>query len=169
MTDEPWVALIGQILARRDDKSYAATRARLRRGLRPHGQDVAEKVVARYADGNLAALTRAASLPAVHDAPHRSGARFGSVMAELTRLRTGAAPPVDLSQRDNVGRRVTLLPRLPLEAAVKEISVLLAFASAEGLSVDYYDLTRTILGWGDGFDDTSKSVRAAIMIDYYTA
>lgn len=172
MSDTPapaWVALIGQVIARRDDKDYAGQRSALRRGLRPHGQDYATPVVAPFSRGdNLAALTRAAALPAVHTAPHRSGVSFGRAMSELTKRRTGDWPASDPAKRDNIGRRVVLLPRLPMESAVKEMSTLLAFASSEGISIDYYDLARTILNWGDGLDDESKAVRSSVMVDYYT-
>lgn len=165
-----WKAIVGQVVARRGEPTYAAERNALRRGVRSPGQGSALPIVVPFSQGvNLDALVRSVALIAEHTgAPHVPGQTFGRAMSVLTRKRTGGWPTTSIAGRDGIARRVSTLFSLDLETAVKEINALLGFAASEGIGVDYYSLTSTLLGWGEGIDDESERTRRSIIVDYYT-
>lgn len=164
---EPWAALIGQVLARRDrDGAY---RSDVCRGLHPHTQQWALPHVAAYASSpaERTALLRAAAITAEHRGapPAKDGVRLGSALRALYRTREGSWPGEEMG---SLARRVLILPSLPLEQAALSFDSLVAFAAAERVPVPYYDLTRTLLRWGKGLSPASRAVRQRLVADFYT-
>lgn len=164
---DPWAALIGQILARRD--TDGAFRSDLRAGMHPHTQHWALPHVAAYASSpaQRTALMRAAAITAEHrNAPHAGGpVRLGHALRDLYRRREGAWPGAEMT---SLSRRVLILPSLPLEQAALCLDSLVAFAAAERVPIPFYDLTRTLLRWGKGLSPQSQAVRQGVVSDFYT-
>ncbi|NTW39271.1 MAG: hypothetical protein HGA44_05170 [Cellulomonadaceae bacterium] len=164
---EPWVLLIGQILARRD--SDGAFRSDVCRGMHPHTQHWALPHVAAYmqSPAQSTALLRAAAITAEHRnaPPARGPVRLGHALRDLYYRREGSWPGAEMT---SLSRRVLILPSLPLEQAALSIDSLVAFAAAERMPIPFYDLTRTLLRWGKGLSPQSLAVRQGVVSDFYT-
>ncbi len=187
--DEPrpvWVRAVAQALQTRNRPDLAWKRNELRGGI-----DVIDE---HYAVPHLAplmgecralqqrdAIVRAAAITAINDhCPQRDSRpvkgedasvpyRLGHALRELTRQRTGSFPSPDPAKRDSVARRLALLPEMDFDSAVDTVSALVSFANSERISVNFFDLARTLFFWGDGLTDDSVRTRNRVLSDYYGA
>jgi hypothetical protein len=128
------------------------------------------------------ALVRAAAITAINDrCPQRDSRpvkgqdepvapyRLGHAMRELTRVRTGKYPSTVPAKRDSVAKRLALLPEMDFDSAVDTVSALVAFANSERVSVNFFDLGKTLYFWGQGLTDSSVRTRNLVLSDYYGA
>ena len=49
------------------------------------------------------------------------------------------------------------------------VSALVSFAHSERISVNFFDLAKTLFFWGDGLTDDSVRIRNRVLSDYYGA
>lgn len=174
MSDTPpaWTALIRLIIETRDTPAGTAMRADLSRGINPSSQHVAISRVASYCtptwtNPTRVALVRAAALAARHTRLIHTDDRkpLGATLRELSIARGGNPDNADVI--DGIAARVRLLPDLPFETAVQTIDTLLAFAATERQSINYFALTRSLLGWTNPDLQAQRRHRQEVVNDYY--
>lgn len=188
---EPWTLRLHQILALRDSArtnpgSWRKTRAELRRGASPHTEQYAYPYVLPWAGENASrhrqtALLRLFALVAeFDDIPQFSPENgkylsFGSwcyrVSVALAKSR-GDSFTNDPEDPDAVAQRLQFLHTLDTEQAILNASRIMQLANGLGANtppLDYFDLFRTFLRWGNGFTPQSQAVRRRLLRDYYAA
>lgn len=73
-----------------------------------------------------------------------------------------------LSMKDvSVEAQVKTLPLLDLNAAALAIDSLVGRCAGHGVSIDFYDLSRTLAFWGHGATTRSRDTRNRIVLDFY--
>lgn len=190
-SSEPWEQRLGQILAMRDNHSanqvsWRKTRAELRRGNSAHTEHYAYPYVLPWAGENASQRTQTvllrlfALVAEFEDIPqlgsddtHHVG--FGQwcyrVSAALARSR-GENFVNDPGDPDAVAQRLRFLHTLDAEKAILNASRIMTIAQGLGTyapAIDYYDLFRTFLRWGNGLSPQSQAVRRRLLRDYYAA
>jgi len=187
--DQPpplWVRAVSEALQTRNRPDLAWKRNELRGGIDVVGEHYAVPHLAPlmgqcHGVQQRDALVRAAAITAVNDhCPQRDSRpvkgqdfaapyRLGHALRALTRQRTGKPPATDPAKRDSVARRLALLPEMDFDSAVDTVAALVSFAHSERISVNFFDLAKTLFFWGDGLTDDSVRIRNRVLSDYYGA
>jgi len=187
--DEPrpvWVRAVAEALQTRSRPDLAWKRNELRGGIDVIGELTAVPHLAPLMGEcrglqQRDAIVRAAAITAINDhCPQKDSRpvkgedasvpyRLGHALRELTRQRTGKYPSPDPAKRDSVARGLALLPEMDFDSAVETVSILISFANSERISVNFFDLARTLFFWGDGLTDDSVRTRNRVLSDYYGA
>lgn len=184
-----WESRLGSILRLREDENSNArkTRAEMRRGFSAHTEHYAYPHVYPYIDSDLSekqgkALLRLFALTAefnkVPQFTPSEGNRqrsFGQwaflVSSALSQKQNESFVP-DPEDLDAVGQRLQFLHSLDAEEAILNVSRIMGLASSlpgGSPAIDYYDLFRTFLYWGNGFSSEAQNVRRRILRDYFSA
>lgn len=192
LTNPPprWESHLGNILARRStgsDSAWRRIRAELRRGASVHTEHYAYAHVLPYTDPDatnqerttlirlFAAAAEFDNIPPFQRTEESSRRSFGQwcylVSSALARSR-GEAYKADPDAPDAVGQRLRFLHTLDTEQALLNVTRIMKLAS--GLpgpvpTLDYFDLFRMFLRWGNGLSPKSQHVRRKILRDYYSA
>ena len=106
-----------------------------------------------------------------HDKYLSFGAWCHRVSIALAKSR-GDSFVVDPVKPDAVVQRLRFLHTLDAEHAILNVSRIMHLAnglSANTPPVDYFDLFRTFLRWGNGFSSQSQAMRRRLLRDYYAA
>lgn len=190
-SSEPWEQRLSQILAMRDNPtagqgSWRKIRAELRRGNSAHTEHYAYPYVLPWAGENASqhsqtVLLRLFALVAeFENIPQFSSEEthylsFGQwcyqVSAALAHGR-GESFINDPEDPDAVSQRLRFLHTLDAEQAILNASRIMAIAhglTTNTPTLDYYDLFRTFLRWGNGLSPQSQAVRRRVLRDYYAA
>jgi hypothetical protein len=147
--------------------------ADLRRGLVPLTERYAMPHVLPYMSGNERETTvvmRAAAIIAGNrHTPHSDDrrVRLGHSARDLFRAINGTWPDGD--NTGSVARRVLILPSLDSDRAVDAIDSLVAYCSTHQVAVNFYNMTQTLLRWGNGITDASLAVRNQIVRDFFSS
>lgn len=153
--------LIAEVLARRNDTGSGAWTASVRRALSPSTEVGAYGSTERHLHGLPEAQARGARrAAAICAGARRVPYRRGSLGADLRRLDRALGG-------NRVEQRVGALPLLDLENAAQALGHLVDLCAAHGVTVDFYDLSRTLTAWGDGIDPRSQETRRRLVADFY--
>lgn len=181
---EPWEALILEILHRRDDPEYRTTRAAIRQGFTPFTQVRAFPYVLPSLPENAHstqrdALLRTAALAAEYERiPHSSrGKRLDSLGRWAFRVaasadKYGRSQSIDPINPGMIAARLAYLHTQDMEEAARSIKRIFEFASTipnPVPAVDYFDICRTLMYWGNGVSPKSQRIRMRILEDFYSA
>lgn len=176
-----WELYLGQVLARRNTISFAATRQALARGISDTTEHYAIPHLAplkdpKWGELNETGYMRAVALAAIHhnapqvetDGTYHS---LGRGLAAITKATTGQWPQAEEKNRDSIAVKVALLPNCDLESAVRLFDSMLSQASSRKnqIPINFYDLARTLTYWGNGYNDASVRTRRAVLSDYFGA
>ncbi|TWP32838.1 type I-E CRISPR-associated protein Cse2/CasB [Leekyejoonella antrihumi] len=157
-------ALIGQVLARRDDPGSAGWCASVRRAI----TSATEVAAYGYTEPHLLGLTgwqakvgarRAAAICAGATGVKAGTGSLGRNLAELRRKATA----------DSVDAKVNILPMLDVENAAGLLAGLVTQCGHHGVGVNFYALADTLARWGEGLSPASQRARQRIVADYYSA
>jgi len=167
-----WAALIGAVLARRDDRASGAYLSAVKAGISP----ATEMQARQFTQSHLGELSpraasgarRAAAICAASTgAPAVSRKPLGESLLDL-HLRENTNTPPSVEKPNSIITTVGALPLLDLESAVQAISQLVGRCAKHGIGVDYFDLARTLTFWGEGVTPQSQETRARIVSAFYT-
>lgn len=70
-------------------------------------------------------------------------------------------------KRNALTMQVDALPMLGLEEAASSISLLVGRCGHEGITVDFYDVARTLAHWGKGITPQSRTTRNRVVQEFY--
>ena len=151
----------------RDDTSYLSD---VKRGISENTKNYAWAHIAPIVDGNdqeLTALCRVAAIIALNpDAKQKDGQSLGQALHKLyQRLNEGRSPNGESS--GSVVNRIQTLPMLDFERAAEAIDSLIEYLASEQIGVDFYDVAKTLLRWGNGISEESRYIRNRIIRDFY--
>ncbi|MCA0443250.1 type I-E CRISPR-associated protein Cse2/CasB [Corynebacterium amycolatum] len=192
-----WATRLASVLALRDDANiqsprWRKTRAELRRGASPATEHYAYPHVLPYADPTLSdhqitSLVRLFALVAEFDqVPHyrppnttdtngqKKIRRIGHWARQVSiaqAKKTGEQFQANPDDLDSVGQRLQFIYSLDAEEAILNVSRILKIATALPgpiPALDYYDLFRTFLYWGNGFTPESQNIRRRMLRDYFS-
>ncbi len=185
MTTHPkpaWHQLINRIIRTRDeDRSF---RSHVSRGLVNTTEHYAYPHVLPYAQKKWQEqpLLRAAAITASHTklpaSPQDGSLPLGRTFAQMSFLRATNAgmriaadqPFPDPAMADVFSQRISTLSQLPLDDATLAIDRLLTIGETldRPIPVDYFRLTRLLLGWGNGISPEALAVRRSVQRDFYS-
>lgn len=184
-----WESRLSSFIRLRKDENSTArkTRAEMRRGSSPHTEHYAYPHVYPYIDSDLSekqgkALLRLFALTAEFNkipqftrTEHNKRRSFGQwaflVSAALAQKQNESFVP-DPENLDAVGQRLQFLHSLDAEEAILNVARIMNLASSlpsGSPALDYHDLFRTFLYWGNGFSPQAQNVRRRILRDYFSA
>ncbi|WP_124039771.1 type I-E CRISPR-associated protein Cse2/CasB [Neoactinobaculum massilliense] len=179
-TAEAWGPLLATILAQRNEPEFRRERAALRKGITPATETWAYPYVLPVLSLGASAATRTAllrslamaaeylSVPQRPNDGRRASVGIWACRVELERSgKTG----FDLLQDPGlIGTRLATIHTLTVEEAAATLRRIfdLAVQLGEPPAVDYFDLTRTLLQWGNGTSAASREVRTRILRDFYS-
>lgn len=185
-----WESRLGTILARRTsgtDATWRRTRAELRRGASAHTEQYAYAHVLPYIDPAaslqqkttlirlFAAVAEFDSIPQFQRSEEHPRRTFGQwchhVSSALARTR-GEPFAADPDSPDAVGQRLRFLHTLDTEQALLNVTRIMKLASSlpgPVPALDYFELFRMFLRWGNGLSPQSQHIRRGILRDYYSA
>lgn len=171
-SDESWIMLVAQVIAHRNDRQYRRRLSALKKGLNPFTEAEAFPFVLPYADGvNATALVRAVGLLATHkeisQLPEGKRTKLGASLREASQHLTGSTV-LDPEKPDNIARRLRFITNLDLEQTVLALNSVLSYVTKANIPLDWFDLTRTLLHWGNGISSGSRHVRESLVVDYYS-
>lgn len=188
---EDWVIHLSRILAERESvkksgqrsPAWIRKRANLRRGVAAGTEHYAYAEVLPYVNAGRArqtVLLRLFSLVADFDdiAMYEKGdggkSRSLGQWAYLVSSTTGSTEnerfELDPSKPDKIAQRLAFIHALDVEEAILAIRRIMMIATSgdqTAPAIDYYQLFRTFLFWGDGFTPASIQTRSRILRDYY--
>lgn len=168
---------------RNSGRPHAGWLAAVRTGLVAVGEVPALSATGAYtaalsSDSQKAGARRAAAIRATHKdcRPHRgqrgdsepSSPRkgLGRSLAELHRAENRGQHPDDRTVNQIVGQ-VNALPLLDRDNAALVLHQLLGRCTGAGVPVDFFDLARSLIHWGNGVSPHSQAVRRRIVSDFY--
>lgn len=184
-TTRRWEDLIGAVLTQRDATRGGAFTAAIRAALTP----ATENQALGYTEAFLADLRpvqkigarRAAAIcaanPHARQPAHPDGKRpyrpVGHSLRDLYMSENNNRAPATL---DNTGAtvqnallmQINSLPMLDVESAANVLSLLISRCNQKNITVDYYRLARTLIGWGNGITPASQQTRSQVLTDFYT-
>ena len=183
---DPVLTLVGRALGIRMSQGQRGARAALATALVPATEALAfpytesvlapvrnpqQKAAARRVAGMIATHKHTVQFQPAEDGPrHRP---FGRSVELLHRRNFGYAPgDLDGSgsiKRNAITMQVDSLPLLPLEEAAQVIALLVSRCGDQGISVDFFDIARTLTYWGDGISPRSRATRNRVVEDFYGA
>lgn len=187
-----WESRLAAILALRDNSDSTApqwrrTRAELRRGASAHTESYAYPHVLPYTDPHMSTRTKTTlirlfaaaaefeAIPQFRRTPELNRRTFGQwcylVSAALARSRNDTYT-ADPDEPDAIGQRLQFLHTLDTEQALLTVTRIMKLASSlpgPVPALDYFDLFRMFLRWGNGLSPESQHVRRRILRDYYSA
>lgn len=173
---EPWEQLLSKILSEREKPTFRRVRAAVRRGSLPATEIAAYPYVVSVLKPGASAATRTALLRSMAiaaeytDVPQWRQSPIGVWARRVEMQRTGKNAQDFLKDPGILGVRLANIHTLGLEEAA--VAVRSVFAVAERLpnppAVDYYDLTRTLIRWGNGITGASRWRRTKILRDFYS-
>lgn len=76
---------------------------------------------------------------------------------------------MDPTKPDAIAARLRLLESLDLEQSVEVIRGVLALTEPTGVALDFFELAKMLIHWGDGISTESQFVRRQVLRDYYSA
>ncbi len=179
---EAWRGLIARVLRDRDtDHAY---RAKISRGLTRETEYYAYPYVLPYAESaqEQDPLLRAAAIAALHrTTPFVAdglSVRFGRSLSQMSsrRAREKSANledrflALDPAKPDVFAQRVMTISQMSLDDVTLTIDRLLTINESltTPVAVDYYNLTRLLMRWGNGLSQDSLAVRRSVQRDYYS-
>lgn len=176
--DQSLKNVVGYVLSVRDSDRGAT--ARIRAGLNPETEhraygEILPLLGPPISSHTETALLRSAALIASHPAisqltekSYPVGATFRKFSTELAKKRGAERPyEVDASNPDSVAFRLGQLPDQDLDSAALTLNRILALGEGLGVSIDYFNLARTLLHWGYGATASSIETRRTPLRDYY--
>jgi len=184
-----WEERLGYILRMREQESGQARKARaeLRRGASAHTEHYAYPYVYPYIDSELSekqgkALLRLFALTAEFNkvpqfepsdaAKRRPFGQWAFLVSSALAQKQNETFTPDPESLDAVGQRLQFLHSLDSEEAILNVARILSLASSlpsGSPALDYYDLFKTFLYWGNGFSPQAQNVRRRILRDYFSA
>lgn len=181
-------ALIGRVLGLRTRDRSAGVLAAIRSGIVPATEALAfpytEALLAPWASrAARTGVRRTAAMVALHkDArqfrlptdgePGRKRHPLGLSLRLLHSRSFGyIAGSLDASsntpKRNALTMQVDALPMLGLEEAASSVSLLVGRCGHEGITVDFYDVARTLAHWGNGITPQSRNTRNRVVQEFY--
>lgn len=183
-----WAELINMIVHHPDTPSLRRDRAHLSRGLSKTTEAWAVPYVAPYMENidntrERTALLRAAAIAATFGTtgsrsfiPHGTTAKanLGRWVYEVQRISQNSSILLDPTDPDPLAARLLILPNQDLEAATQTVRRLLTagFGRLNGKpapTLNYLELTRMFLRWGNGLSEQSKQIRTRPMYEFYSS
>jgi len=181
-------ALIGRVLGLRTSDRSAGVLAAIRSGIVPASEALAfpytEALLAPWtSEAARTGVRRTAAMIALHkDArqfrlptdvePGRRRHPLG-LSLRLLHSRNFGYGAGSLNASNNTPKRnaltmqVDALPMLGLEEAASSISLLVGRCGHESITVDFYDVARTLAHWGNGISPTSRATRNRVVQEFY--
>lgn len=180
-----WRGLIAEVLARRDSthsggyrSAMAAARipatevnalAYTERFLSALNRD--QKIGARRAAG-ICAATSGAHQPRPDETGKHPYLPIGQSLRNLY-IAVNGTNPASLDGKGNVVHNALLaqvnsLPMLDVELAAATFGLLIDRCAAKHINVNYFDLARTLIHWGNGITLQSRDTRSAVLTAFYT-
>lgn len=131
-----------------------------------------QRVGARRAAGICAATPRVAAAQGSTDGePDSHAPRLGASLRQLYRHETDQWPATfesDGTPRQNaLLNQVNSLPLLNVEQAAALLFALIKRCEDANVRVDFHDLARTLIYWGNGMSESSRQQRQRILRDFY--
>lgn len=173
-TDLTWRSLVGRTLAERDRPSHriAALRQGVHAATELGAMPYTEAYFGRLAPRQRAGARRGVAICAKHTGTRqvdREGPRLGlgSSLRLLHRDATGAWPGHSES-RNQIESQVASLTYLDLESTASVLDGLVGRCGEAGVVVDFFDVTRTLVDWGDGATPESRVTRARVITHFYS-
>lgn len=157
-------ATIGRVQANAQPgvNTHSGWLAAIRAGITPVGETTAIAQAAPYLSGlhpraHPAAL-RAAAIRAINrDVPHSTAGTLGKSLARLAAVEGGSS----------IGEQVAVLPLMNVDAAALVLDGLIGRCARPRIPVNFYDLARTLIYWGDGASSKSSRGRNKIVLDFH--
>lgn len=185
-----WESCLNKVLRQRDagsDSAWHRARAELRRGASPYTEQYAYAHVLPYLDPGtseqdkttlirlLAAVAEFDSIRQFRKSKEFPRRTFGQwcYLVSVARSRArGETYTADAESQDAIGQRLRFIHTLDTEQAILNVTRIMKLASAlpgPVPEIDYFDLIRMFLRWGNGLSPESQHVRRKILRDYYSA
>lgn len=175
-TDAPkvldWKGLIREVLAKRDNPVFAGQTSAFRTGISPASEIFAFGHTEKY----LAYLKRE-KRPAARRAAAICAFSKGANQPKLNKDGKYPYRPIGHSLRDlkdkggGGGNAITMqvnsLPLLDMESAAVVFGLLVKRCAAEKITVNYFDLARTLINWGNGISPESRETRSDVVAAFY--
>lgn len=174
--EQSWKMLVARILACRTQKERAGMTARLRRGISEATECYAYADVLPFLDqrankNQRTAILRSAaiiaSFPEIEQCPNDKRLTLGRTMRVISMELANDEPTIDPDKPDTVASRLRQLPYMNVHEAAMIIYRIFSLHKKGVLYCDYFDLTRTLLYWGNGISQSSREHRNQILVDYY--
>lgn len=168
---KPETLLMAVTNSRRDanqqpgSNAHSGWLAQIRAGIIPSGEPQALPAAGKYiadlknAQQRTGAL-RAAAIRAINkEVRHTDDMRLG---LSFKRLHTG-------TNAASIEEQINVLPSLNRDSAVLVLDGLIGRCAKSGIPVNFYDLSRTLIYWGDSARPSSHNRRTAIVFDYHAS
>lgn len=187
-----WEILLSRLLAERDEatrskvrnSSWVRKQANLRRGVNEETEHFAYPEVLPFIEGNekkqkvvLRLCALVAEFPEILQSQREEGKRAPSLgkwvfLLSLAKARKeNSTFEFNPNNPDTLAQRLKYLHTQDVEDAIASVRRIFFMAKTLGEgapAIDYYQLFRTFLYWGDGFTPNSISNRSRILRDYYS-
>lgn len=175
---QDWKSLIGRVLALRDDPRNAGTIAGFRAGISPSSETFAMGYTDRFlSDLSLtqrSAARRAAAIcasnPRVRQPENQAGEKaayrpLGHSLRDLVKRESNGYPSPE--SPNAITMQVNSLPLVDAETAATIFGLLVSRCAEHNIAVDYYDLTKTLIYWGNGISQSSLRARRSVITAFY--
>ena len=167
-----WKGLIKEALRVRDESNLAGHTSALRAAISPASETFAfaytEKYLSRLKPVQRAAARRAAAICASSKGAKQPDKQadgkptfkpIGRSIGDLKNRSGGAG--------DSIASQINSLPLLDMESAATVLGLLIQRCAAKGITVDYFDLARTLINWGNGINEKSRNTRGNVVAAFH--
>lgn len=184
-TAPDWRRLISLAVTRRTQSRYAGYTAALRgaavsateRNAFAHTEPYLSSLNQRQRVGARRAAGICAASPGAHQ-PSRKGdgkspyRPIGQSLRDLYVV-VNKADPSTLDGNGVVNNamlmQINSLPMLDVEQAAAVFGLLVSRCSDHGITVDYFDMARTLIDWGNAISTKSQQSRSRVLTDFYSS
>lgn len=183
-TAPDWRTLIGLAVTRRTQSRYAGYTAALRgaavsateKNAYAHTEPYLSSLTQRQRVGARRAAGICAASPGAHQPARKEDGRspyrpLGHSLRDLYMAVNKTAP----STLDGNGivnnamlMQINSLPMLDVEQAAAVFGLLVTRCSNNGITVDHFDVARTLIDWGNGISTNSQKTRSQVLTAFYS-
>ncbi len=166
-----WATGLGEILARKNDPSFAGQLASIKKGLLVETEHLAYPYTQYWlssGDDSLNSLAqrgarRAMAVAASCKAPNASGISIGQAIRRLNKTQLNGRGFAETP----IATMVNSFPVFDVDQLAVLVASLSDRCADSGIPVPYYSLARTFIYWGKGISEKSTDQRNQIMYDFY--
>lgn len=166
-----WSALISRIQderhAARSSPAVIAGKHAVHASTEHLAYSITERYTAQLNPEQRIGLRRAVGICAIHADARPGELSLGTSLALMHVKDRGHQP--GSGESNSITMQVDALPMLDIEAAAQVLDLFVGRCADEGVPVNFHDLARTLMAWGNGITDRSKAARARVVRDFYTS